>query len=381
MINDYNPALLLAWNGNIDIQYVGEKTAILNYYVTKYTTKTEKTHATDMFNDINSTKSLRSRYNIGLRVLANRECGALEASDTLLGIPLYGTDPQTTIRWLDVNIHRNRRVKSKSEMTGLDPNSTDIYYDPWIDNVYPARPDELQDMNLFDFSKDYDLVNTRPVSNKVEYYVLANKKYLKKRDRPYLINHYLYDVEQMPEKYFFSLLLLFKPWRILDDLKMQHETYTETFNAVKDDLQEALRYGNLRTELRNILQTAFEKVEEKVAELNEERENIVDESPDNPLALEAVNAMEDLNNFNLVEADISEMNEQAMIDKLNSDQKKVFDTVTNKITNKKEILRHFVSGTGGTGKSYLIKTLKYGLKTTCIKMLLLLPRLELQHLT
>lgn len=61
MINDYNPALLLTWNGNIDIQYVGEKTAILNYYVTKYTTKSEKTHATDMFNDINSTKSLRSR--------------------------------------------------------------------------------------------------------------------------------------------------------------------------------------------------------------------------------------------------------------------------------------------------------------------------------
>ncbi|CAG5047431.1 unnamed protein product [Parnassius apollo] len=142
MINDYNPALLLALNGNIDIQYVGEKTAILNYYVTKYTTKSEKTNATDMFNDINSTKSLRSRlYNIGLRVLSNRECGALEASDTLLGIPLYGTDPQTTIRWLDVNIHRNRRVKSKSEMTALDPNSTDIYYDSWIDNVYPARPD------------------------------------------------------------------------------------------------------------------------------------------------------------------------------------------------------------------------------------------------
>ncbi|CAK1586450.1 unnamed protein product [Parnassius mnemosyne] len=93
----------------------------------------------------------------------------------------------------------------------------------------------------------------------------------------------------------------------------------------QDDLQEALRYGNLRNELRNIIQTAFEKVEEKVAELNEERENIVDEGPDNPLefvALKAVNSMEDLNNFNLVEADISEMNEEAMVDKLNSDQKK-----------------------------------------------------------
>lgn len=39
LVNDYNPAILLAWNENIDIQYVGEKTAILNCYITKYTTK------------------------------------------------------------------------------------------------------------------------------------------------------------------------------------------------------------------------------------------------------------------------------------------------------------------------------------------------------
>ncbi|KAF8792848.1 hypothetical protein HNY73_004397 [Argiope bruennichi] len=77
MVNDYNPAVLLAWNGNTDIQYVGEKTAILNYYVTKYTTKSEKTHVADMFQDINSTKPLRSRlFNIGLRVLSSRECGS-----------------------------------------------------------------------------------------------------------------------------------------------------------------------------------------------------------------------------------------------------------------------------------------------------------------
>lgn len=83
-----------------------------------------------MFNDINSTKSLRNRlYNIGLRVLSNRECGALEASDALLGIPLYGTDRQTTIRWLDVTIFRNPRVKSKVDMMMLEPDSTDIYYE------------------------------------------------------------------------------------------------------------------------------------------------------------------------------------------------------------------------------------------------------------
>jgi len=66
-INDYNPPVLLAWNGNMDLQYVGEKTAVLNYYITKYTTKSEKSHAVDIFDNINSTKSLASRlFNVGL---------------------------------------------------------------------------------------------------------------------------------------------------------------------------------------------------------------------------------------------------------------------------------------------------------------------------
>lgn len=63
----------------MDLQYVGEKTAVLNYYITKYTTKGEKYHAVDTFDNINSAKSLASRlYSVGLHALSNSECGALE---------------------------------------------------------------------------------------------------------------------------------------------------------------------------------------------------------------------------------------------------------------------------------------------------------------
>lgn len=125
----------------MDLQYVGEKTAVLNYYITKYTTKGEKNHTVDTFDSINSTKSLASRlFNVGLRVLNNRECGALEASDILLGISLYGTDAQTTVRWPDVNMYRNRRVKTKKEINQLESDSTDIFFESWVDNYYPQRP-------------------------------------------------------------------------------------------------------------------------------------------------------------------------------------------------------------------------------------------------
>ena len=41
-INDYNPAMLLAWQGNMDIQFIVEDSSVLNWYCTKYCTKPEK---------------------------------------------------------------------------------------------------------------------------------------------------------------------------------------------------------------------------------------------------------------------------------------------------------------------------------------------------
>lgn len=55
----------------MDLQYVGKKQPC--YYITKYTTKGEKSHTVDTFDNINSTKSLASRlFNVGLRALNNR---------------------------------------------------------------------------------------------------------------------------------------------------------------------------------------------------------------------------------------------------------------------------------------------------------------------
>ncbi|XP_066589552.1 uncharacterized protein [Prorops nasuta] len=47
-----------------------------------------------------------------------------------------------------------------------------------------------------------------------------------------------------------------------------------------------------------------------------------------------------------------------MISELNADQKRVFDKVTEALTSKNNILRLYVSGEGGTGKSFLIKTIR-----------------------
>jgi len=133
---------------------------------------------TIVISKIDKNKSLASfLWNIGLRFTNNRECGALKAADTLLGIPLYGTDPNTTIRWLDVNQIRYKKVKSYKEIEVLDGDSTDIFYPSVIDDHYIHRPEELESMSLYEFAQLYDIMKIKPQGKNIEYFQMDNGYY------------------------------------------------------------------------------------------------------------------------------------------------------------------------------------------------------------
>ena len=121
----------------MDIQFVGEKLTIHNWYITIYTTKAEKTYAKT---ELASTKSIIANclWNIALRSLSHTECGALEASDTLLGIPFYGTDSSTIFHWVDVNSLCSCRVKEHHVINALPKESEDILYYSMVDSYYPT---------------------------------------------------------------------------------------------------------------------------------------------------------------------------------------------------------------------------------------------------
>ena len=51
-INDYNPILLYLWKGNVDMQFIGEKSESLVDYISKYATKAPKSEITDF--DLNA---------------------------------------------------------------------------------------------------------------------------------------------------------------------------------------------------------------------------------------------------------------------------------------------------------------------------------------
>ena len=85
-INDYNSLLLLLWEGNIDIQYVGETSMSLDRYITRYITKPETNATNQLWEECNQNKSLHSRIkSFSLKSFMSREIGIYEIIDKLLG--------------------------------------------------------------------------------------------------------------------------------------------------------------------------------------------------------------------------------------------------------------------------------------------------------
>lgn len=366
-INDYNPPTLLVWQGNNDVQFIHEKSEALGLYCAKYACKAEISHVGEEFKDVKDTgTAFKKLFKLGAMAIDHREVGSLEAADYTLGHASYGTDKDTTFRWVNINEYQNKCVKRRQQILNLPDDSTDIFYKNIVDDYYPYRPERLEDLSLYDFCANYDVKDQPPVYEENRTFFQVGDKYYWYRTRPYLISHYDYHPAREPEKYFFSLLLLFQPWRDKSELKNGCDTYTESFKKVQDFLQSASDYHNKQLTLQKAREDLEKLIEEEMARLeNQDDAN----TPENAMDFEAIGAeiaadeYKDLNNNKTTDVPLD-----ALVAQLNVEQREVFDHVTSvvreSIENPKaivpedlEVLRHYVSGEGGTGKSFVIEAI------------------------
>ena len=225
-INNYNPLLLMLWKANMDLQFIGESSLAIAYYVTGYVTKAERSNMQDLWQEVSSHATVYSKlWSFGVRSLRSRECGLYEASDLLLGDHLCGKS--VTIKWVDVSQpqNRKRRLMNHSrllEMRETNPNSTVIFEDNIVDTFYPQRPGSMEDICLYDFVANY----TRCGIDK------DGKVVYRKLNKTILPNHRIYNPnkENERESYFYSLLLLFVPFRKEEDLIEENEDAEHAFN-------------------------------------------------------------------------------------------------------------------------------------------------------
>ena len=210
----------------MDIQFISESSLALARYVTGYVTKAEKGNMQDVWQQVNSNASLYSKlWSFGVRSFRSRECGLYEPSDLLLGDHLYEKSEQ--VKWVDVSLphKRKRRLKDHNvllKMQESDPNSTDILQASMLDTHYPQRPIQLESVCLHDFIKWYEYSGTSQ----------SGERMYTKVSSPRLPNHKLFDPnnENQREEYFYSLMLLFVPFRNESALIGEGENAEAAFN-------------------------------------------------------------------------------------------------------------------------------------------------------
>ena len=160
-INDYNPALLLANQANVDVQYIGHLGSRLPYYITDYMTKHERAEQDDLWQEIfSSGKSLGTNAMAYLlKSVKSRQVGANEAADRLLGHKLYSKSRQTRYADLQSSDKAKRILKPAAELQKIldsDPESQNIFMQHWVLDIYPDRPASLDTMSLFELLGWYE---------------------------------------------------------------------------------------------------------------------------------------------------------------------------------------------------------------------------------
>ncbi len=361
-INDYNPLLLLLWKANMDIQFVSESSLALASYLTGYVTKAERSHMNDIWGEISDSKDIYSRlFTFGLRALRSRECGLYEASDLLLGDHL--SEKSVSVKYIDVSMphKRSRKLKKHStleKMAETAPESEDIFEDNLFNTFYPNRPSHLSGVCLHDFVAQYDYYGKDKN---------GNRNY-RKLCKPRLVNHRLFDPqkEDQREPYYYSLLVLFVPFRHHNELLGEDETAEEAFQRLVSHNTDV---SNYHATLQKML-----KVRSTITAINKSRKEdpLVEKSSteDNEPQLlgEAKSAMQDLQDLNVQPPDQLSLEERESM--LNADQRRVFYNVKSQLLHQQQHetnncdcnnikpLQMFVSGVGGTGKSFLIAAIK-----------------------
>ena len=210
-VNDYNPLLLMLWKANIDIQFVSESSLALALanYLSSYVTKAECSSMQETWEEISDSKSVYSQlFSFALMSLKSRECGLYEACDLLVGDHLC--EKSAMVKWVNVSKphKRSRRLKKHNVLKDIEkdnPDSEDIFEEDLMTNIYPNRPVHLKEICLYDFVANYDWYGKDTE---------GQRKY-RKLTKPRLVNHKMFDPqkEEQREDYYYSLILLFVPFR------------------------------------------------------------------------------------------------------------------------------------------------------------------------
>lgn len=231
------------------------------------------------------------------------------------------------------------------DIAAKDAESTTKYEANYLDDYYPNRPDCLEELCYYEFRRQYD-----KCKNPVRQLRFRNSKEgVKLRSDPWFISHPIFKKPEDVEKYQYSLLLLFKPFRSESELLDENGKCGEIFQRELE-----------RNEVLRNRHTALQKQMIELEVRHEEAKKALQESltPDEAGILEPAeaaptigqNVVDELLDVMAVRDDAAEPSLSELVESMNSDQARVYRFLTLELATREfSGLLFFLSGAGGTG--------------------------------
>ena len=140
---------------------------------------------------------------------------------------------------------RKRLLKTPAELKRLPDDCKDIFKGSYVDSWYPSRPKSLKDVSLYEFTRLYERIGparANQFKDKTVFLKLLNDQgYMKKRTHPekwivYGPSYFDPTSETDKEEFYFSHLLLHKPYRSETELKGPSLTYEAEYLRLKNEI-------------------------------------------------------------------------------------------------------------------------------------------------
>ena len=371
--NNFNAHCLQLWHANIDIQYIADPYSCI-MYVLSYVMKCENGMSEILKRVAKEYKdeTVQKQMKEVLYQFANkREVSVHEAVKRVLSQWLFRKSRCVVFVNNSPAEERHRMTKHQWELAELDDDDEDIFK-PSIHDRYASRPKELESMCLAEFATKFSVGESSSGERTIE---LIDKKLGKmvRRTKDAVLRTHRFSDDTY--KYYYSKLLLFWPWCKEEQLLEGYGTYQEHYADVKNIVEGNASPFNMNCEeieeafddfVRNP-PTVSEWLESGVGNEDLSAEDLandgfgngneeVQKDYESPLSLKyKAEAVKDT---------ISSEEYCVMMRNLNKEQREI--VMFNRKWMKESIVKMkegkvpdsyqiFLSGPGGTGKSYVIK--------------------------